>query len=61
MLDDANQQATSPKETVQEAENEEKNAACNPIQDSLCPETPCTHENPEKLSDILKNIVMPRF
>ena len=56
MLDDANQQATSPKETVQEAENEEKNAACNPIQDSLCPETPCTHENLEKLSDILKNI-----
>ena len=56
MLDDASQQATSPTKTVQEVENEEKNVTDKPIQDSLCPETPCTHENQEKLSTILKNI-----
>ena len=56
MLDDPSQQATSPKKTVQEVENEEKNVADKPIQDSLFPEAPCTHENPEKLSNILKNI-----
>ena len=56
MLDDANQQATSPKKTVQEVENEEKTVTDKPIQDSLCPETPFTHENQEKLSTILKNI-----
>jgi len=56
MLDDANQQATSPKETVQEVENEEKNDAGKPIKESFFPETPCTNENPEKLSNMLKSI-----
>ena len=56
MLDDANQQETSPKKTVQEVENEEKNTADKHIQESLNPEIAYTDENPEKLSNMMKNI-----
>ena len=31
MIDDANQQAANPTETVQEGKNKEKDAVCNPI------------------------------
>ena len=56
MLDEANQQATSPKKIVQEVENEEKNDADKPVQKSLSPEIACTDENLEKLSNMMKNI-----
>ena len=56
MLDDANQQATNPKKTFQEVENEEKNVVSKPIKESFCPETPYTNKNPEKLSNMLKSI-----
>ena len=56
MLDDANQQETSPKKTVQEVENEEKNTVDKHIQESLNYEIACTDENPEKLSNMMKNI-----
>ena len=54
MLDDASQQVTSPKQIVQEVENEEKNTADKHIQESLNPEIACTDENPEKLSNMMK-------
>ena len=56
MLDDANQQETSPKKTVQEVENEENNTTDKHIQESLNPEIGCTDENPEKLSNMMKSI-----
>ena len=56
MMDDPGQPTISPKKPVQAVENEEKNVAEKPIQESLCPETYCTNENPEKLSNMLKNI-----
>ena len=56
MIDDANQQVANPTETVQEGKNKEKDDVCNPVQDSLGPETPCTQENPEKLNDMFKSI-----
>ena len=56
MLDDANQKETSPKRTVQEVENEEKNDVDKPVQKSSSPEIACTDENLEKLSNMMKNI-----
>ena len=56
MLDEANQQATSPKKIVQEVENEENNDDDKPFQKRLSRKIACIDENPEKLSNMMKNI-----
>ena len=56
MMENTDQQTTSPKKPIQTVEKEGNNTTDKPIQEGLCPEASYTNENPEKLSVMLKNI-----
>ena len=56
MVEDSDQQTTSPKKPVQTVEKEGKNTTEKPIQEGLCPEASCKNENPEKPIVMLKSI-----
>ena len=61
MVDEASQQIENPADANQKDKTEEINAVNKAVQSSVDPETPCTREGTEKLSDIFKSITSKKI